>query len=79
VKQSDLDEYEENVREKQNIQVHAKALTPPQTKANQIKRQTQQKTSTPPEVENIRFHQLSLDTPQDKHRPLNQQRKSKHI
>jgi hypothetical protein len=29
VKQSDLGEYEENAREKQTIQVHAKAPTPP--------------------------------------------------
>jgi hypothetical protein len=72
VKQSDLGEYEVNTRENQTMQVHTKAPTPPQTKANQMKRKTQQKTPTPPEVENIRFHQLSLDTPQDKHRPLNQ-------
>jgi hypothetical protein len=33
VKQSDLGEYEENVREKQTIQEYkAKALIPPQTK-----------------------------------------------
>jgi hypothetical protein len=32
VKPSDLGEYEENAREKQTIQVHAKAPTPPQTK-----------------------------------------------
>jgi hypothetical protein len=51
--------------------LNAKEHTPPKTKANQIKRQTQQKTLTPPEVESTRFHQLSLDTPQDKHRPLN--------
>jgi hypothetical protein len=35
----------------------------PSNQGNQIRRQTQQKTSTPPEVENTRFHQLSLDTP----------------
>jgi hypothetical protein len=46
---------------------------PPQPKANQIKHQTQQKTSTPPE------DQMSLDTPQDKHRSLKQQSKSKRI
>jgi hypothetical protein len=51
--------------------LNAKEHTPLKTKANQIKRQTQQKTSTPPEVESTRFHQLSLDTPQDKHMPLN--------
>jgi hypothetical protein len=51
--------------------LNAKENTPPKTKANQIKRQTQQKTPTPLKVESTRFHQLSLDTPQDKHRPLN--------
>jgi hypothetical protein len=113
VKQSDLGEYEENTREKQNIQytsqkhqlpfkpshmddkhqisqtqegsnqitrfLNAKEHTPPKTKANQIKHQTQQKTPTPPEVENLRFYQMSLDKPQGKHRPLKQQSKSKCI
>jgi hypothetical protein len=89
VKQSDLGEYGENAREGQNIQYtrqstnspsnQGKSQAPPQTKANQIKRQTQQKTPTPPEVENTRFHQLRLDIPQDKHRLLKQQSKSKHI
>jgi hypothetical protein len=51
--------------------LNAKEHTPPKTKANQIKRQTQQKTPTPPEVENTRFDQLSLGIPQDKQRPLN--------
>jgi hypothetical protein len=51
--------------------LNAKEHTPPKTKANQIKRQTQQKMPTPLEVESTRFHQLSLDTPQDKHKPLN--------
>jgi hypothetical protein len=51
----------------------------PSNQGNQIKRQTQQKTPTPPEVENTRFHQLSLDTPQDKHWPLKRQGKSKRI
>jgi hypothetical protein len=91
VKQTDLGEYEENAREKQNIQIYiieaqlplkpshkdgkhqiqnsrgqqskhrvsqwqksyppkTKAIkqAPPQTKANQTKRQTRSKTSTPP-------------------------------
>jgi hypothetical protein len=39
----------------------AKDHTPPETKANQTKRQTQTKTPTPPEVENTKFHQFSLD------------------
>jgi hypothetical protein len=47
-----------------------KVHTPPETKANQTKRQTQTKTLTPPEVENTKFHQFSLDKYQDKHRPL---------
>jgi hypothetical protein len=35
VKQNDLDEYEENAREKQTIHVYkSKAPTPPQPKAN---------------------------------------------
>jgi hypothetical protein len=59
--------------------LNAEEHTPPETKANQIKRQIQSKTPTPLEVENTRFHQLSLDIPQDKHRPLKQQSKSKHI
>jgi hypothetical protein len=45
--------------------------TPPETKANQTKRQTERKTSTPPEVENTRCYQMSLDKPQDMPRPLN--------
>jgi hypothetical protein len=53
--------------------------TPPQTKANQIKRQTQSNMPTPPKIENTMFYQLSLDKPQDKHIPLKQQSKSKHI
>jgi hypothetical protein len=109
VKQSDLGKYEENAREKINIQIckikhqlplkpshedgkhkfqtqegskqntrflNAKDHTPPETKENQTKRQTQSKTSTPPEVENTRFYQMSLDKHQDKHRPLKQQSKS---
>jgi hypothetical protein len=51
--------------------LNAKEHTPPKMKANQIKRQTQQKTPTPPKVESTMFHQLSLDIPQDKHRSLN--------
>jgi hypothetical protein len=39
----------------------AKDHTPPETKANQTKRQTQTKMPTPPEVENTKFHQFSLD------------------
>jgi hypothetical protein len=39
-----------------------KSILPSKTKANQTKRQTQQKTPTPPKVESTRFHQLSLDT-----------------
>jgi hypothetical protein len=44
--------------------------TPPNTKANKNKCQTQRKTPTPPELENTKFYQLSLDKPQDKLRPL---------
>jgi hypothetical protein len=54
-------------------------ISSPSNQGNQIRRQTQQKASTPPEVENTRFHQLSFDTPQDKHKPLKQQGKSKRI
>jgi hypothetical protein len=59
--------------------LNAKDHTPYKTKANQIKRQTQQKTSTPPEIENTRFHQINLDKPQGKHRSLKQQSKLKCI
>jgi hypothetical protein len=121
VKKSDLGEYEENAREKQNIQYTRQSTNSPSNQSiwmpntnfpaqegsnqnskflndkrqyplkprqitsspsnqdNQIKRQTQLKTSTPPELENTRFYQLSLDTPQDKHRLLKQQSKLKHI
>jgi hypothetical protein len=51
----------------------AKDHTPPETKANQTKRQTQRKTPTPPEEDNSKFHQLRLDKPQDKLRSLEQQ------
>jgi hypothetical protein len=53
----------------------AKAIkqTLPQTKPNQIKRQTQSKMPTPPEVKNTKFYQMSLDKP----RPLNQHNKKK--
>jgi hypothetical protein len=40
VKQRDLGEYGENARGKQNMQYTKKSQAPPQTKANQIKRQT---------------------------------------
>jgi predicted glycoside hydrolase/deacetylase ChbG (UPF0249 family) len=43
--------------------LNTKEHTPTKTKVNQIKRQTQQKTPTPPEVENLRFYQMSLDKP----------------
>jgi hypothetical protein len=86
VKQSDLGEYEENAREKQNIQYTRQSTDSPSNQAIwmantnfQLKRvatKTQgfsmTKDNTPPEVENIRFYQLSLDTTQDKHRPLKQ-------
>jgi hypothetical protein len=45
VKQSDLGEYEENAKEKQTIQVHAKAPTPPSNQViwmTNIKFQTQE-------------------------------------
>jgi hypothetical protein len=48
----------------------AKDHTPPETKANQIKRQAKPKTSTPVEVDNTKFYQLSLVKPQDKHRSI---------
>jgi hypothetical protein len=51
----------------------AKDHTPPEAKSNQIKRQTQSKTPTPPE------DKMSLDKPQGKHMPLKQQSKSKCI
>jgi hypothetical protein len=60
-----------NAKEHAPPKTKANHKLPPQTKANRIKRQTQQKTPTPPAVENTRFHQLSLDTLQDKHMPLN--------
>jgi hypothetical protein len=50
--------------------------TPPETKANQTKRQAQPKMPTPLEDENTRFYQLSSDKPQAKLRPLEQQVKS---
>jgi hypothetical protein len=53
-----------------------KNQTPPETKANKNKRQTQPNAPTPPEVENTKFYQLSLDKPQVKLRPLKQQSKS---
>jgi hypothetical protein len=46
--------------------LNAKDHTPPESKANQIKRQIQPKTPTPLEVENPRFYQLSLDKSQGK-------------
>jgi hypothetical protein len=52
-----------------------KSQAPPQTKANQTKRQTQSKTPTPPKIENTRFYQMSLDKHQDKPRPLNRHNK----
>jgi hypothetical protein len=51
-------------------EIKAIKQAPPQTKANQTKRQTQSKMLTPPEVKNQRFYQLSLNKPQDKHRPI---------
>jgi hypothetical protein len=40
--------------------LNGKNHTPPETKANKNKCQTQAKTPTPPEVENTKFYQLSL-------------------
>jgi hypothetical protein len=56
--------------------LNGKNHTPPETKANKNKRQTQPKTSTPPEVENTKFYQLILGKSQIKLRPLKQQSKS---
>jgi hypothetical protein len=65
---------------KQNTRfLNEKDHTPPEPKANQIKRQIQPKTPTPPEVENTMFYQMSLDKPQNTHMPLKQQSKSMHM
>jgi hypothetical protein len=56
--------------------LNGKNHTPPETKANKNKQQTQPKTPTPPKVENTKFYQLILDKPQIKLRPLKQQCRS---
>jgi hypothetical protein len=48
--------------------LNGKNHTPPETKANKNKHQTQTKRSTPPEVENTKFYPLSLEKPQVKHK-----------
>jgi hypothetical protein len=60
---------QEKIKGDTNIQ--GKSKSPPQTKVNQTKRQTQRKMPTPPEVENTRFYLMSLDKP----RPLNRHNK----
>jgi hypothetical protein len=75
----------------QNIRfLNVKDHTPPETKANQTKRQTQQKTLTPPQTKPYRSQaqttrrdskpnpfQPSMSNPWIKPTPLNQHNKSK--
>jgi hypothetical protein len=59
-------------KSKKDTNIQDRTQTPPQTKGNKNKRQTQIKTPTTPEVENTKLYQLSLDKPHDKLRPLKQ-------
>jgi hypothetical protein len=93
VKQSELGEYEENVREKHNIQytrqkhqlplkpshMDGKHQFPTQEGSKKSTRFLNAKDHTLPEVENPRFYHMNLDKPQGKHRPLKQQGKSRRI